>query len=158
MISGVLILLTAFVFGQENSNSNSVKELDLSMYPAPKEGVSMFTIQLEPKENETAYQIELFAGKNAEVDCNTYRLMGEFSTQTVQGWGYSYYEFNSNGQIMGTRRACADNLKQNEFVKSSGNLVRYNSKLPVVVYIPNEMSLRYKIWESNNLEFEAKQQ
>lgn len=157
VILSVLMLFTVVVFSQENLNMNEVK-LDLSMYPEAKNGFSMFTIQLEPKENESNFQIEMYVGKIAEVDCNKYRLLGEFSKQNLQGWGYSYYEFNSNGDIMGTRMACKDSSKHKELVKSSVILVRYNSKLPIVVYLPNKMSLKYKIWERKEVEFEAKQQ
>lgn len=130
---------------------------NLTMYPEPTEGFSMFTIQLEPNKNEANYQVELYVGKMAEVDCNKYRLLGCFLKHNVQGWGYSYYKFISNGELMGTRMACPEGLKKQEFVKSSVELVRYNSKLPIVVYIPNEFSLKYKIWERNDIEFEAKQ-
>lgn len=159
VISSILLLFTVFVFSQKNTNKTSeLKEQDISMYPSPKEGFSMYTIQLEPKQNETNFQIELYAGKIAEVDCNKYQLLGEFSKHNLQGWGYSYYEFNSNGEVMGTRMACPEDSKHEEFVKSSVVLVRYNSKSPIVVYLPNKMSLKYKIWERNKVEFDAKQQ
>ena len=159
VISIILLLFTVFVFSQEHTDKTSeLKELDVSIYPLSKEGFSMFTIQLEPKQNEANFQIELYVGKIVEVDCNKYQLLGEFSKKNVQGWGYSYYEFNSNGEVMGTRMGCPENSKHEEFVKSSVVLARYNSKLPIVVYLPNTMSLKYKIWERKEVEFEAKQQ
>ncbi|SNR33489.1 ecotin [Lutibacter agarilyticus] len=159
VISSILLLFAVFVFSQENTNKiTELKELDISMYPVPKEGFSLYTIQLEPKQNEANFQIELYAEKIEEVDCNKYQLLGEFIKHNLEGWGYSYYEFNSNGDIMGTRMACPNSSKHEEFVKSSVILVRYNSNIPIVVYLPNKMSLKYKIWERNEVEFEAKQQ
>lgn len=159
IILSILLMLTGIVLSQENlDKKTAMKTHDISMYPSSVDGFSMFTITLEAKDNEADYQIELYAGKMAAIDCNNHRLLGEFSKQTVNGWGYSYYEFKSNGELMSTLRACPDNSKHQEFVKSSTILVRYNSKLPIVVYLPNNISLKYKIWERGEAEFEAKEQ
>jgi ecotin len=34
-------------------------------------------------------------------------------------------------------------------VRGEGFLLRYNSKLPVVVYVPNGFEVRYRIWRAD---------
>ena len=53
---------------------------------------------------------------------------------------------------MGSRRACHDNGRKPAFITLGGEpyLVRYNSKLPLVVYVPAGSEVRYRIWAAQN--------
>lgn len=53
---------------------------------------------------------------------------------------------------MSTMMACPDKTRKTAFVSSTSELVRYNSKLPIIVYIPKGMDVHYKIWERSNEE------
>lgn len=127
---------------------------NLTVYPAATEGMNRYVIMLDSLgfEAEYEYQIELIPGKLAEVDsCNKHGLSGEIVEKTVEGFGYTYYEFTSNGNIFSTQMACLDNAKVNKFISGQTIKTRYNSLLPVVVYIPEGFELKYKIWSAGEL-------
>jgi len=47
--------------------------------------------------------------------------------------------------------ACPDNSKRQEFVAANlgdAAMQRYNSRLPIVVYVPKEVEVRYRIWSA----------
>ncbi len=46
--------------------------------------------------------------------------------------------------------ACPDDSRKQAFVQVGGEpqLVRYNSKLPLVIYAPADMEVRYRIWSA----------
>lgn len=158
MIKNIIIVCMTLIVStaansQKNLNSkNKMKNHDVSMFPKATEGFERFVIELEPQQNEDDFKLELYAGKLTEVDCNRHTLSGDFEKQTLQGWGYGFYNFNSKGMIMSTMMACPDKTRKTAFVSSTSELVRYNSKLPIVVYIPKGMDVHYKIWERSNEE------
>jgi ecotin len=121
-------------------------EHDLSMYPKPNAELTRHIITLPAKEKESDYKIELYAGKTMEVDCNKHSLTGELEEKTVSDWGYPYLVFNTNGNIISTRMACPEASLHEEFVQADSKLVRYNSKLPLVVYTPKGYEVKYHIW------------
>lgn len=122
----------------------------LKPYPAAAEGMKRHIIELPVQDNEANFKVELIAGKTLEVDCNRQRLSGHWQEQSVKGWGYSYYELQQAGQAASTLMACpdADGKREQSFVPIGGEamLVRYNSKLPLVIYAPADMEVRYRIW------------
>ncbi len=68
----------------------------------------------------------------------------------MQGWGYTYYELGQVGPAVSTLMACPDDSRKQAFVQVGGEpqLVRYNSKLPLVIYAPADMEVRYRIWSA----------
>lgn len=135
--------------------SPEIKQHDISMFPNAEEGFKRFFIQLEKLDNEADFQIEIYAGKTVEVDCNKHTLIGELVEQNLSGWGYTYYNFDTKGEFRTTLMACPDNKKKFEFVKSPSKLIRYNSNLPIVVYLPITYQVKYKIWQRKPQEFEV---
>lgn len=71
--------------------------------------------------------------------------MGNVKTQDLQGWGYNYYEVESNGEAAGTLMGCRDQKKTKKFVTLQPEIVRYNSKLPLVFYVPKDLEVRYRV-------------
>lgn len=122
----------------------------LKPYPAADAGYHRHVIELPAKANEAEHKVELIAGKTLEVDCNQQRLAGQWQEKTVDGWGYTYYELGQVGPAMSTLMACPDNSRKQAFVPVSGEpqLVRYNSKLPLVIYAPADVEVRYRIWSA----------
>ncbi|WP_447592444.1 serine protease inhibitor ecotin [Aquipseudomonas campi] len=122
----------------------------LKPYPAATEGHTRHVIELPPQANEAEHKVELIAGKTLEVDCNHQRLGGQFQEKTVEGWGYTYYELDQVGPAVSTLMACPDNTRKKAFVQVGGDplLVRYNSKLPLVIYAPADVEVRYRIWSA----------
>ena len=47
--------------------------------------------------------------------------------------------------------ACPDQKKTKKFVTASlgdDGMLRYNSKLPIVIYAPENVEVKYRIWEA----------
>lgn len=142
----LIILLTSMItFGQQKTKT------DLSMYPKAKTGYTQKVIKLNQLPNEDDYNVELFIGKKSSVDtCNNHFLIGNIEEKVVDGWGYNYYDFESDGQIAGTLMGCADNKKVTKLVYAQPTKINYNSKLPIVIYVPDGYSLEYRIWKAND--------
>lgn len=121
------------------------------MFPKAKEGYKKVVISLpEIKKEQENYKIEVFIGKVVTTDsCNTYSLIGELSEHQVEGWGYSYYNFDSESRILKTLMMCPDDKKLERFVHNGGSLLQYNSKLPLVFYVADDLEVRYKIWKTD---------
>lgn len=130
------------------------QEKELKPFPKAWKGVERFVIQVPAKDAEDNYQVEIMAGKTLKVDCNHHGLIGSWAAKDVKGWGYTYYQYTSTGKTRSTLMACPDKTLQDKFIFST-KLVRYNSKLPIVVYVPKGFSVKYKIWERGNQEMDA---
>lgn len=136
-------------------NPNEMYEKDKEAFPKSLEGYKRFVIDLESKNNEDQLELELIAGLNKEVDCNTHMLMGDFEMRVVEGFGFDYYVFNSDGETASTLMACPDDSKTTQFVSKSKK-IRYNSKLPVVIFAPENYEVKYNIWSAGKNTLEAK--
>ena len=129
---------------------------NLKPYPLPEPGFERWVIHLEPHADEELRKVEIIIGKSMEIDCNQHWFVGTIERETVQGWGYSYYILRQVAGPASTLRACSPGeAKRVDFVRVRGDeqLWRYNSKLPVVVYVPDGFEVRYRIWvagESKN--------
>lgn len=122
----------------------------LSPFPSAAAGQQRYVITLEPRADEPLQQVELLIGKTLEVDCNLHKFMGTLRRETISGWGYTYYTVEEIHGPAGTMMACPKDSKKDAFVTLGGepHWVRYNSKLPVVVYVPEGFQVRYRIWSA----------
>ncbi|MBV7440353.1 ecotin family protein [Weeksellaceae bacterium TAE3-ERU29] len=123
----------------------------LDVYPPAKEGQERWVIWLTPLQNreaESSKKIEIIPGKVMRVDCNQHFLNGELKVHDLEGYGYPYYTFETNGGVGATRMLCPDNTTHEEFVKSEPKLIPYNSQLPLVIYAPKGYEIRVKTWSS----------
>lgn len=145
---GIILILSAVL------QTGFAQNKELKAFPAARKGFQRYVIQVPEKEKENNYQVEIIAGKTKKVDCNQHGLIGKFQTKDVKGWGYTYYEYLSNGQTRSTLMACPDKTLQDRFIADS-KLVRYNSRLPLVVYVPIGFQVKYRIWERGALETDA---
>lgn len=121
-------------------------DLDTKMYPAAEKDTERVVIYLPELNNEYEYELELMVGKIADIDCNHHSLIGNFEEKTVEGWGYNYFTFESDGNMISTRMACPDNKTEKKLVNAQSIKTRYNSKLPVVVYVPKGYKVTYNVW------------
>jgi ecotin len=123
---------------------------DLSPYPEAKAGQKQHVIVLPTEENEEQLKLELIVGKTMEIDCNHHMFGGELDEETAEGWGYNYYVLEDLGNGASTMMGCPDDTKRETFVRSTDQeLVRYNSKLPIVVYTPEDVELHYRVWRAD---------
>ena len=51
--------------------------------------------------------------------------------------------------------ACPDNTLTEKFISSKTEHMRYNSKLPVVIYCPKGFQVEYAIWSKNEIPMKA---
>ncbi|WP_298652525.1 ecotin family protein [uncultured Proteiniphilum sp.] len=126
----------------------------LKAYPESQEGYDRYILFLpEIKNSQKEHKVEIIPGVTTEVDCNLHGLMGTFVEKNIEGWGYSYLVFDSDGNIRSTRMACPDNTRRTEFMTGATHLMDYNSRLPVVVFVPKKgnFSVQYRIWEAGEL-------
>ncbi|MEB3841099.1 serine protease inhibitor ecotin [Pseudomonas guariconensis] len=124
---------------------------DVAPYPEAEKGFTRQVIHLPAQTDESAYQLEILAGKTLTVDCNRQRLAGILEEHNLEGWGYSYYRLEKVGGPASTLMACPDGKKTEAFVPvvGEGFMLRYNSKLPVVLYVPKDIEVRYRIWSAS---------
>ena len=144
VFSVLALLKVMLTFAQKNM------KIDYSMYPKAKDGYEQKIITLKTLPNEDNYSVEIFAGKKTLVDsCNHFFLAGVFEQKTVDGWGYDYFNFESNGNVGGTLMGCFDNKSVEKIIHAQSIQTRYNSKLPIVVYVPKGYTLEYRIWKAD---------
>ncbi|MBP6117221.1 MAG: serine protease inhibitor ecotin [Neisseriaceae bacterium] len=120
----------------------------LKPYPKAQKGEVQHVIELPQKSNEDNFKVELQFGKTLKVDCNRHMMGGELATKTAEGWGYDYYVLGNVGAVASTLMGCPNQEKTDKFVTipSANQLIRYNSKLPIVVYAPEDVEVQYRIW------------
>jgi ecotin len=149
MMHRYIQLITLFVLMLSASVSFADSDI-MKPYPLPEAGYDRMVIHLEPLANEDLSKVELLIGKIMEVDCNLHSLSGMLESETIVGWGYSYYILrNAGGPAASTRMTCPPGEEKKEAfvqVRGDGHLLRYNSKLPIVVYVPTDFEVRYRIW------------
>jgi ecotin len=106
-----------------------------------------------PKQaNEFDFKVELLVGKTVKLDKgNNYFFGGQIKEKVIEGWGFPRYVLKELGPMAGTLRAIDPNEpKVDRFISvgSTPNLLRYNSLLPIVVYVPEGVEVRYRIWSA----------
>lgn len=148
----VVLIASTFVFGQEEN----YESLEIEMFPKAETGFKQVYIKVPEVENEENYKIELHIGKETLVDCNQHFMNGQLSELNLDGWGYTYFKVESDGAISSTKMACLDSKLERKFITLTPQLVRYNSKLPVVVYMPENFSVKYKIFKASDALLDAK--
>jgi ecotin len=125
----------------------------IAPYPQAEKGMTRQVITLPEQKDESGYKVELLIGQTLEVDCNQHRLGGKLESKTLKGWGYSYYVFDNVTSPVSTMMACPDGKKTQKFVTAylgDDAMVRYNSKLPIVVYTPENIDVKYRIWKAED--------
>ena len=127
-------------------------EDDLKAFPQPDEGMVRFVLRLPAQEDESLLKVELLVGKVVKLDeRNRYFFAGKLDSQTIEGWGYTRYVLEELGPMAGTLIAIdPDAPKVERFITLGGEpfLIPYNSRLPVVVYVPQDVEVRYRIWRT----------
>lgn len=118
-------------------------------YPLAEDGYKRMVIHLQPLADEDNNKLEIIIGKTIKVDCNRHWFIGNLSEEIAKGWGFPYFILKSVKGPASTLMACPPDKKEQEAfvqVRSDQGLIRYNSKLPVVVYVPVDFEVHYRIW------------
>ena len=147
-ICGALLAACAQQPMSASATPNAAAQSELKAFPATLAGHQRHVIELPALPDEDAHKLELIGGKAMTVDCNARGMDGHFEPRDVQGWGYTYWVLQSKGQVRSTLMACPPDSAKPGFVQAEPLLVRYNSKLPVVVFVPEGMALRWRVWQA----------
>jgi len=108
-------------------------------------------ISLPKLQDEDAFKVELIIGKTVRTDAgNRYFFGGTLETVSIPGWGYDRYILRKLGPMAGTLMAVDPNAPQVDRFIGLGRetILRYNSRLPVVVYVPTGTEVRYRLWRA----------
>lgn len=126
---------------------------NMEAFPPAAEGMVRYVLDLPELADESVFKVELIVGKMVEIDeQNRYFLVGDIEAETIPGWGFTRYLVRKVGPIAGTLMAVDPNApKVARFIPLGGEpyLVRYNSRLPVVIYVPDGVEVRYRIWSAD---------
>lgn len=125
---------------------------NMKAFPLAEAGMVRYVLQVPKQDDETAFKVELIVGKTVLVDeVNRYFFSGSIVEETIEGWGFPRYIVSKLGPMAGTLMAVdPDAPKKSRFVAIGGDpfLIRYNSRLAVVVYVPEGVEVRYRIWSA----------
>jgi ecotin len=125
---------------------------NMKAFPKPTDGMIRCVLHLPKQEDESSRKVELIVGRRMKLDeRNQYFFSGKIEAESIRGWGYTKYTVKSLGQMAGTLMAVDPNAKKVErFIALGGEpyLIRYNSRLPIVLYVPEGVEVRYRIWSA----------
>lgn len=123
---------------------------NMKAFPPAGAGMVRHVLHLPPQADEAGFKVELIVGRTVEIDAgNRYFFGGRIEEETIKGWGFPRFVVSKLGPMAGTLMAVDPNLpKVVRFITLGGEpyLIRYNSRLPVVVYVPEGVEVRYRIW------------
>jgi ecotin len=120
-------------------------------YPSPDEGYRRMVFRVPAVDDELERRIEIIVGKTLPGDCNRRWFGGDLERRIARGWGFPFFVLNPPAGPASTMMACPPGQDPTEElvpVRGKGFLQRYNSKLPVVVYVPDGFEVRYRIWSA----------
>jgi ecotin len=128
----------------------AIKNLEAA-YPQAAEGMERKVILLPHVERgaDESLQVELLVGRVMETDgVNSYRLGGAIEERNIAGWGFSYFEVEGDLRNAASTLIGGPTDPAPRFVPGPRKLVRYNSRLPLVVMVPAGAELRWRIWKA----------
>jgi ecotin len=142
------IIALVFIFGLLTVHAAD----NMKAFPPPEKGMVRYVLQLPTQDDESAFKVELIVGKTVLLDeHNRYFFSGKIKQETINGWGFPRYNVSQLGPMAGTQMGVDPNApKVNRFITLGGEpyLILYNSRLPVVVYAPEGVEVRYRIWKA----------
>lgn len=132
-------------------DDGAVKNLEAA-YPKAPAGKERKVILLPHKDRgaEDDFQVELVVGRTMVTDgINAYRLGGRIVERTIEGWGFSYHDVE--GDLKDAANTLIGGLTNPapRFVAGPRTLVRYNSRLPIVVMVPEGCELKWRVWRAD---------
>lgn len=134
--------------------SPSIKEM-IEYTPKEIKGYEKFIIYIpndKQSQDLSGKKVQIIPSKSAQVDyCNIHSLLGELKEKTVEGYSYPYYIFESDGGIVSTRMGCKDNKTKEELVTNKGEIIDIPIDSPIVVFVPQEIKVQYRIWQAGKL-------
>jgi ecotin len=126
---------------------------NMKAFPPADPGMVRFVLNLPSQEDEDAFKVELIVGKTVETDKhNRFFFGGSVEAVNIEGWGFTRYVLKDLGPMAGTLMGVdPSEPKVKRFISTGGEpkLLRYNSKLPLVVYVPEGVEVKYRLWKAD---------
>jgi len=132
-------------------DGEAVKNLEAA-YPQAPEGMERKVILLPHKERgeEDGFQVEIVVGRTIVTDgINRYMLGGELREVDIPGWGFTYWRAEGPLDNAAQTQMAGPQKPAPQFVAGPRRLVRYNSRLPLVVMVPAGCEVRWRIWRAD---------
>jgi ecotin len=127
---------------------------DLKPFPRAAPGQQRLVIRVPGVPNPDDLRVEVMIGKTITADCNRHSFGGNVTQEEARGWGYSYYVLDALRGPASTMMACpAGTPRHEEFARVPAELLaglRYNPKVPLVIYVPAGAQVRYRIWSAGS--------
>ena len=148
----------------------AIPRLNLTGYPDPAPGLKRWVIQpsgLLPKSADPLisahpldWRIQLIVGQTVRLDCNTKRLSGFGMTMRMlpKASGKALFEVKGPVAVISTKMACPDDQPTRTSFLSLGKqpyLVPYNASWPIVVDLPENVQLRWRVWKAETRQHNA---
>lgn len=135
------------------SSVTAGQERYIKAFPPAADGMQRFMIMLPHKERgkDKDFQVEIIVGKSMLTDgVNFQRLGGKIVAKPLKGWGFTYYEVKKFGPTASTLIGVPPGTpKVEKFVTMPSMKIPYNSRVPLVVYVPKDGEVRYRIWQAS---------
>ncbi len=131
----------------------AAENAQLKAFPDAQQGMQRYVIELAHKERneEQDFRVQLIVGKKMKTDgVNLVRLGTSIEALPLKGWGYTYYEAKPESATLSTMMAAPEGAPEvMQFVTTAPLFIRYNSRLPIVVYAPEGYEVRHRIWAAS---------
>lgn len=150
MLKILISSLSILILGSQLMASDTTKD-KYNMFPEAKAGFERYIIDVPKTKNDYNHKVELLIGKNIMVDCNHASLSANIEKVALKGWGYNYYEVSNIQRGPTTMMACPE-PKVEKFISvyaDKKTILRYNSKLGTVIYVPKGYEVHYRIWSAS---------
>ncbi|MEB3263870.1 MAG: ecotin family protein [Synechococcus sp.] len=142
--------------------AGAIPRFDAAAYPAAAAGERRWVIQLPGVLPPTAdpalssqpndWRVQLIVGRSLLLDCNRHSLAGKLVTETLPGSGLPILRVQGAGAVLSTRMACPPEPPPRQgFVPLGGGkpfVVPYNASRPIVIYAPDDLEVRWRLWKA----------
>ena len=135
----------------QDANQPKPNHKYLKAFPKAAGGMSRFVIVLPDKTRgqEGAFKVELIVGKMMDTDgVNQMFLSGKLEPKPLKRWGFTYYQAKLGPVASSLIGVPPGTPSVHKFVQGPSQLIRYNSRIPIVVYVPKGAEVRYRIWSA----------
>jgi ecotin len=131
----------------------AIKNLEAA-YPTAPEGMERKVVLLPHVERgaDDGLQVEIVVGRVIETDgINTYSFGGTIHERTIDGWGFSYYDVEGDLKQAASTLIGGPSNPAPRFVAGPRTFVGYNSRVPLVVMVPEGCELRWRLWKADGV-------
>jgi ecotin len=152
-MKAIALMMVATCMATFGAKAQTEAVRNLKAFPPAEEGMTRHVLMLPPHEQEDSLRVELQIGKTVNTDPhNRYFFGGVLREVNIEGWGFTRHVLADLGPMAGTLIAVdPDAPKVDRFIMLGGEtqLLRYNSRLPLVVYVPKGVEVRHRIWRAD---------